>query len=111
MLTKTCARTFAALALSTLTLGAATPGHADGLAVGGCVGVRGSFNCAVRWGQPTDPYVRLVPHPASEAEVAKSQERDREWMDRCHPVVVHDRYGIERYQYATRGCEFGAQGN
>jgi hypothetical protein len=111
VLTTNCARTLAAAALSIVTLCVATLGHADGIIVGGCVGVRGSFNCAMKWGQPSDPYVRLVPHASSEAEIAKAQERDRDWMDRCKPVVAHDRYGIERYQYATRGCEYGAGSN
>jgi hypothetical protein len=28
-------------------------------------------------------------------------------MDRCRPSVRQDRYGVPRYHYAARGCEFG----
>jgi hypothetical protein len=88
-----------------------SPADADGLVVGGCAGFRGTFNCTVRWGQPADPYVRVIPQPLSETEIARAQERDREWRDHCHPAVATDRYGVARYQYAERGCEYGSGAN
>jgi len=81
--------------------------YADGMAVGGCVGTRGSVNCVVRWGEAGDPYVRTVPEPANQAERARSAERDHKWQDRCKPVIAQDRYGVPRYQYSAPGCEFG----
>jgi hypothetical protein len=85
--------------------------HADGVAVGGCVGWHGyfdsSFNCAVRWGEATNPYVRLVPSPMSEAERQRAGERDQKWERRCRPVVFQDMYGVPRYRYAAPGCAFG----
>jgi hypothetical protein len=81
--------------------------RADGLVVGGCVGSFYSFSCVKRWGSYSDPYIRLVPHPQSEAEKALSAERDHKWQVRCHPAVFQDYYGVPRYQYAARGCEFG----
>jgi len=81
--------------------------RADGLVVGGCVGSFYSFSCVKHWGSYSDPYIRLVPHPQSEAEKAISAERDHKWQARCHPAVFQDYYGVPRYQYAARGCEFG----
>lgn len=98
----------AALLLPAMTIVPATPAHADKLIVGGCVGfLFGPRNCVTRIGPAGDPYVRMVPAPVGQAEQDRSAERDRHWMARCHPIVVQDRYGVPRYQYAARGCEFG----
>lgn len=112
MLTFNCARVAswsaarfgAAVTLSVITWSAA---YADGMAVGGGVGSRGSVSCVVRWGEAGDPYVRLVPEPANEEEKACAAERDRKWQERCRPIIGQDRYGVPRYQYAAPGCEFG----
>lgn len=97
-----------ALVLPAVTIAPAAPAYADKLIVGGCVGfLFGTRNCVTRIGPPGDPYVRLVPAPEGQAEQDRSAERDRHWMDRCHPTVVQDRYGVPRYRYAARGCEFG----
>jgi len=74
---------------------------------GGCVGGRGSFNCVTRWAPAGDPFVREVPQPVDEAARARARERERRWVDRCHPVIEPDRYGVPRYHYAMPGCEFG----
>jgi len=101
------ARFGAAGALSVVTLGLIwSAAYADGIVVGGCVG-SGAVNCVVRWGEAGDPYVRLVPAPANEEEKARSAERDHKWEARCRPTIVQDGYGVPRYQYAARGCEFG----
>jgi len=81
--------------------------YAGGVAVGGCVGSQGSVSCVARWGEAGDPYVRLVPQLANEAERARAAERDHKWEQRCRPVITQDRFGVPRYQYATQGCEFG----
>jgi hypothetical protein len=85
---------------------ASSPVRADGMAIGGCVGSRYSITCVTRWGGYSDPYIRLVPEK-TEAQKALSAERDRKWQARCKPVVLQDRYGVPRYEYAAAGCEFG----
>lgn len=34
-------------------------------------------------------------------------ERDRKWAERCQPQLRRDAYGMGRYVYAARGCEYG----
>lgn len=115
MLTLSCARlafTSRAVALmsgvltfSILGLGVAS---ADGVAaVGGCVRTYRSFNCAVRWGPATDPFIRTVPQPADKLEKDRAAERDQKWQERCRPIIMQDRYGVPRYRYFAPGCEFG----
>jgi hypothetical protein len=98
------ARIGGAVALSIVTW---TSAGADGIAAGGCIGAAATLNCAVRWGSPGDPFVRLVPQTFDEAAKAAATERDRKWMDRCRPVITQDRYGVPRYHYSAAGCEFG----
>jgi hypothetical protein len=81
--------------------------YADGMFVGGCIGQQGALNCVGRWGDATDPYIRKVPEPADDAERQRSAERDRKWEARCHPQIAQDRFGVPRYLYSARGCEFG----
>lgn len=80
---------------------------AAGIALGGCIGGGGAVNCVVRWGEAVDPYIRTVPQPADETERTRAADRDRQWEQRCKPVIFQDRYGVPRYQYAAAGCEFG----
>lgn len=102
------ARFGAAAALSVMMLGGiVSSAHADSMAVGGCVGWRASLNCVARWGEAGDPYVRLVPSPADNAERAHAAERDHKWEQRCQPAIAQDRYGVPRYQYGASRCEFG----
>jgi len=82
--------------------------HADGTEVGGCVGSWDTFNCVERWGANSDPFVRQVPQPTSDAEKGISTERERRWEQRCRPQISLDRYGVSRYVYSAPGCEFGA---
>lgn len=84
-----------------------TPAYADGMAVGGCIGGQGALNCAVRWGEAGDPYIRTVPEPANQAERTRAAERDHKWEARCKPIIRQDRYGVPRYQYSAPGCDFG----
>jgi hypothetical protein len=97
----------AAMLLPAITLAPATPAHADKLIVSGCIGMWRAATCVLRKGPAGDPYVRLVPAPEGQAEQARSDDRDHRWMDRCRPSVRQDRYGVPRYHYAARGCEFG----
>ena len=87
------------------TIGSAA--HADGMVFGGCIGGAGAVNCAVRWGEAGDPYIRVVPQPVTEDEKTQSAQRDKKWEARCRPVIAQDRYGVPRYEYAAPGCEFG----
>ena len=99
---------FGAIALSAATLLAiSSAADADGMAVGGCVGSKAGASCVARWGEAGDPYVRMVPPPADDTERTRSAERDRKWEQRCRPVIMQDRYGVARYQYAAAGCDFG----
>jgi hypothetical protein len=102
------ARVGAAVGLSVTTmLTIWSAAHAAGIATGGCVGAGASVNCVVRWGEASDPYIRLVPAPADEAEKAQSADRDHKWEQRCRPVIAQDQYGVPRYRYSAPGCEFG----
>lgn len=33
--------------------------------------------------------------------------RDANWVARCKPTIKADRYGVSRYSYAAKGCEWG----
>jgi hypothetical protein len=102
------ARFGAAAALSATTLAVIlSAAYADGMIVGGCVGQQGALNCVARWGDAGDPYIRKVPEPADDAERMRSAERDRKWEARCHPVIAQDYFGVPRYRYSARGCEYG----
>lgn len=64
---KSAARFAAALSLAVVTLVViGTVAYAEGAAVGGCIGSEETLNCATRWGEAGDPYVRIVPPPGSE---------------------------------------------
>jgi hypothetical protein len=112
----TCAGVFRPswLAACAVTLSFATSTHADTISVTGCVWApSGLFwgaatgGCVERHGEAGDPYVRTVPQPTDEIEKARATERDQKWLQRCRPIIAQDRYGVPRYHYAARGCEFG----
>jgi hypothetical protein len=90
--------------------GALLPANAGGVVNGSCVGGGGAISCAATWGPAGDPYVRTVPVPRTDEERAQYDARDRKWVERCHPVIVQDHYGVARYRYAAPGCEFGVIG-
>ncbi len=94
-------------AVVTLSVVTWTSVKAEGLVIGSCVRGAGALDCVTRFGAPQDPYVRSVPQPLGDDEKALAERRDRQWMDRCRPVIRQDRYGIARYRYAAPGCEFG----
>jgi hypothetical protein len=106
-LARSFARVVVVIGLSAATLASA---HAAGIGGSSCVGGSGNFNCVARWAFPGDPYIRPVPEPFSEADKAQAATRERRWLIHCHPVIAHDAYGVARYQYAARGCEYGIGG-
>jgi len=53
------------------------------------------------------PHIIAVPKPLSEQQAAEHQQRDKRWQERCRPAIGQDEYGVSRYYYAARGCEFG----
>jgi hypothetical protein len=94
--------------LASLTLLMLLPVQADGVRSTTCVGGVGSVSCVTAWRRGTvgDPHVIQVA-PRSEKETAEIEERDRLWRTRCKPVVQTDAFGVGRYTYAARGCEYG----
>jgi hypothetical protein len=104
---------FATALTAAILIAISSVASADGIAVGGCVGGYGSFfgrqngvNCVLRWGQAGSTNIRQVPEASGE-ERSLAAERDRKWQERCKPAIAQDRYGVPRYIYAARGCEFG----
>jgi hypothetical protein len=95
--------------LATLAVpGALAPAQADGIRTFNCVGGRGSASCVSTWRHGiANPSIIPVPGPHTEQEAAESQQRDRLWDARCRPIVRQDDFGIERYVYVARDCEFG----
>ena len=94
----------AAAILSVVTL---TSANAGGVVNLSCVRGARSFNCAAQWAVPGDPYVRTVPDILGGVERGQAAARDRKWFAHCRPVVERDNYGVARYQYSERGCEYG----
>jgi hypothetical protein len=93
-----------AIVVSAMTL---TSVYAGGVGNLSCVRGAGSVSCVGQWGPPGDPNVRAVPRSLGYEEKAQALERDRKWLAQCQPVIRRDPYGVARYQYAARGCEYG----
>ena len=93
-----------AIVASAMTL---TSVYAGGVGNLSCVGGQGSVNCVGRWGPAGDPNVRVVPQALGDEERAQAVARERKWLPQCQPVIRRDPYGVARYQYAARGCEYG----
>jgi hypothetical protein len=79
----------------------------DRVSILNCHGSRYAATCVTtrRRGR-LNPHVISVP-AQSEEDAAAAQARDRRWAERCEPVVRPDRYGMPRYSYSARGCEYG----
>ena len=97
----------AALALSLVACANVSPALADGIEIDTCVGSGHAGNCAAIWAPLGDPYVRKVPQPRDAADRARAAEEDRRWVERCHPTIRPDGYGVARYHYTRPGCDFG----
>jgi hypothetical protein len=76
--------------------------------VGSCVYSYGAVHCVrqFRYGDPGNNGVQTLREPSPE-EVAEMRERERRWVERCRPELRPDAYGVNRYVYAARGCEYG----
>jgi hypothetical protein len=95
----------AAIMLSAMTL---TTVYAGGVGTMSCVGGAGAVNCVGQWGPAGDPNVRTVPpKPLGDEERAQAAARERKWLAQCQPLLRRDPYGVARYVYAARGCEYG----
>ena len=94
----------AAIVVSAMTL---TSVYAAGVGGFSCVGGSGSMNCVGQWGPGGDPNVRTVPRALRDDERAEALAREHRWLAQCQPVVQRDQYGVARYHYAARGCEYG----
>lgn len=97
----------AALALPLIAFASVRPAQAEGVWIGNCVGSGHAASCTMLWAPRSDPYIRKVPGPRGAAERARAKEEDGRWVDRCHPSIRPDRYGVPRYHYTRPGCEFG----
>src|ERR1700728_3674357 len=97
---RTTVRIAAALVLSILAQTSANAGRATDP---NCVGRWTGFNCAALSGEANNPNIRLVPAPLGDNERAQYAQRDRRWVNHCHPVVQYDRYGVARYRYSATG--------
>jgi hypothetical protein len=98
-------RSGAAILLSAMTL---TTVHAGGVGTMSCVRGAGAVNCVGQWRPGGDPNVRTVPpKPLGDEERAQAAARERNWLAQCQPEIRRDPYGVARYIYAARGCEYG----
>jgi hypothetical protein len=86
----------------------AAPAEAGGVSTFNCVGTRGSVSCVEthRHGSG-NPYIIQVPQPISDEDRAAAAAREKRWVERCQPLILQDRYGVPRYDYAAPGCEYG----
>lgn len=91
-----------------LTGGAALAQRVTDTVVGSCVYSRGMGHCVrqYRYGDVGAKGIKTVREQSPE-DIAESRERERKWVERCKPVVRQDAYGVGRYVYAARGCEYG----
>jgi hypothetical protein len=76
--------------------------------VGSCVSSGGGSHCVrqFRYGDPGNSGIKSLREPIPE-EVAELREREARWVERCRPMLLRDAYGVGRYVYAARGCEYG----
>ena len=76
--------------------------------VGSCVTSGGGAHCVrqFRYGDPGNSGIKSLREPIPE-EVADLREREARWVERCRPMLRRDAYGVGRYVYAARGCEYG----
>jgi hypothetical protein len=109
MLTKVL-RVFLAIVVVTLVLWVsnALADTVSGSRQTSCVASGGLFSCVTNWHKSYDD---TRPRQKTEQELAESAERDRRWVARCRPIIRQDRYGVDRYEYAAPGCEFGKTEN
>lgn len=102
-----------AVALSAMAgIGASGPAAAQraftDTVVGSCVFAGGAAHCVrqFRYGDHGTNGVTSMREPSPE-EIAEARERERRWVARCQPRLRPDAYGVNRYVYTARGCEYG----
>lgn len=76
--------------------------------VGSCIFSGGAGHCVrqFRYGDRGNNGIQSLREPSAE-DIAESRERERRWVERCRPELRPDLYGVNRYVYAARGCEYG----
>ena len=79
-----------------------TPAAADATRSTSCVYGRGSHSCVTRW-QHSEPRIQVP----TEQEIAEARAREQQWQAFCRPYIYQDDFGVRRYGYAERGCEYG----
>ena len=89
----------AALMLPVTTL----PAAADGTRSTNCVFAGRSLSCVTNW-QHREP---SAPKAPTEQELAEAREREQRWEAHCRPYIWQDEFGVRRYGYTERGCEYG----
>jgi hypothetical protein len=89
--------------VAALTLPIATsPAAADSTRSESCIVVGGTLSCVTRW-----RHHEGAPKPPTEQELTEVRERERRWEAYCRPYVWQDEFGVRRYGYTERGCEYG----
>jgi hypothetical protein len=97
----------AALTWSFATLPAVAQRVTDTL-IGSCVVSGGARHCAAqfRYGDRGNNGIQSLREP-DVRDLAEVRNREERWASRCKPQLRYDRYGVSRYVYAARGCEYG----
>jgi hypothetical protein len=81
----------------------ALPAAADSTRSTNCVFVGGSLSCVTNW-RHSEP---AAPKAPTDQEIAEAREREQKWEAFCRPYVWQDEFGVRRYGYTERGCEYG----
>ena len=85
------------------------PAWSETVITNNCFGSRRLESCITTFRNLNpNPYVIHVPPPISEQAIAEYRQRDKKWEERCKPTIRQDAFGVARYVYAARGCEFGS---
>lgn len=95
------------LALAGTSAGSAAQPAVTDTIVGSCVFHGGAGHCVhqFRYGaRGNNPLSLREPSPE---DIAEAREREKRWVARCRPTLRQDVYGVSRYVYAARGCEYG----
>jgi hypothetical protein len=92
--------------LASLVLNTASA-EAGGVNTLNCVGGRSSVSCVETYHRSSNPYIIQVPLPISDEDRAASAAREKQWQEFCRPLILQDRHGVWRYDYAAPGCEYG----
>lgn len=78
------------------------PAHADGLAIMS-TGPRGTHTTIIAPLGSAEPHIIHIPQSMD----PERDERVRKWEAFCDPKTVRGPYGVERYVYAHKDCEYG----